>query len=67
MKTNNASEDRPVRSSLRTYPESADYLRISERHLRKLVAEGKLRPCRISRRVLFRQESLDMLIEAGGK
>lgn len=43
---------------LLTYAEVAARLRISERHLRRLVAAGRIRPLRLGRRRLVTEREL---------
>jgi len=49
-------------SPLFTVKETAQYLRVSEATVRRLIAEKKLTPTRIRRRVLLRRDILDKWI-----
>lgn len=46
--------------------EAAAYLRAGKQRIYDLVHEGRLHPARDGRRLLFRREQLDALVEAGG-
>lgn len=58
-----AGKRREVEPELLSYPEAACYLQISERFLRALVSEGRVRVVRLNKRALFRRKHLDELIE----
>lgn len=47
-----------------TYPEAADYLRLSERTVRRLVAERAIPFVKVRRRVLFSTTDLDRYRDA---
>lgn len=46
-------------------PESADVLSVSARTIRRMLADGRLVPLRVGRRVLVTAKSLLAFIEAG--
>lgn len=52
-------EPRPIM----TKSEAAEYLRISIRHIQRLVNARQIRPARINRRVLFTRQELDRYVE----
>ena len=50
---------------LLTLVEVADLLRLSPHTIRAMVRKGRLRPVRISRRLLFSPDSVAQLVAAG--
>lgn len=50
-----------------TLKEAADYLRVSERLVQRLIAQGELRATRLGRRVLVRLVDCNALLESGGE
>lgn len=50
---------------LYTVPESAKKLRISVPTIRAWVAQGRIKPVRLGRRVLFTEGQLQKIIDAG--
>ena len=48
--------------SLLTLPETADFLRISERHLFRLLAVGRMRRVRLGSRVLILRSEVDRYV-----
>lgn len=49
---------------LMTIEEAADFLRMSARHVRRLVAERRVGFCRLGRSVRFTRDDLNEYIEA---
>lgn len=43
--------------------EAADYLRVSDRLIEKLVSQRRLKPARINRRLIFKRTELDRYAE----
>lgn len=54
-------------SPLLTVPEAAAHLRVSRRTLERLIADGRVRPVRIGRRVLVTERELAAYIAAASK
>jgi excisionase family DNA binding protein len=50
---------------LLTLLEVADLLRLSPHTIRKMVRQGRLRPVRLCRRLLFRQDEVERLLAGG--
>jgi excisionase family DNA binding protein len=50
-----------------TIAEAAHYLRVSERLVQRLIADGRLRSTRLGRRVLLRRIDVDAFMESGGE
>jgi excisionase family DNA binding protein len=50
---------------LLTRDQTATYLHVTTRTLRRWTNDGKIIPCRIGRRVLFTQRDIEALIEIG--
>jgi excisionase family DNA binding protein len=48
-----------------TIAEAADYLRVSQRLVQRLIADGRLRSTRLGRRVLVRRVDVDAYLERG--
>lgn len=51
---------------LLTRKEAADYLRVSRAFLDQRTAQGKVKPVRMGRKVLYRRDYLQGIIEGGG-
>jgi excisionase family DNA binding protein len=60
-RTNLDDLDGLLDSDLMTYQEAARYLRISERSVRRRVADGQLEPVRLGGRTVFRRSDLEEL------
>lgn len=56
-----------IRPRLHTVEEAAEVLRLSERQLRRLIAGGRLRSCRIGRAVRVLPEAIAELVARGTK
>lgn len=55
--------ERTRSGGLRDVPETAEYLNISERHLREMLRRGEISSVRFGHRVLFAQADLDAAID----
>lgn len=53
----------PMERRLMSYREAAGYLGISERGMKQLAAEGKIRKVQIGHRVLFDRSDVDGYVE----
>ena len=51
---------------LLTRQEAADYMRVSKAFLDQKAAQGKVKPVRMGRKVLYKFEHLQKIIDAGG-
>ena len=51
---------------LLTRKEAADYLRVSRAFLDQKTAQGKITPVKMGRKVLYKQEHLQIIVDAGG-
>lgn len=52
----------PVRKEYLSFREASTETSLSERHLRRLYAQGRLQARRVGRRLLISRESLDNLL-----
>lgn len=52
----------PAPTAALTVEEAGDYLRISRSSLYRLIRDGRLRPARIGRRVVFRRIDIDAFL-----
>lgn len=57
----------PVERRLMSYRDAASYLGISERGMKQLAAEGKVRKVQIGSRVLFDRSDVDEYVEKAKK
>lgn len=63
MEPNMVAQDDHVSPRYVTYHGAVEYTSLSPRTLAKLVAEGKLHPARVGRRVLLDVQELDRFLE----
>ena len=58
-------ERAPVRSRLLTVAEVAERLNVSERFVRRLVAERRIEIQKVGRHIRFREDDVEAFLEAG--